>query len=79
MDRKAFTFMVKVTEESFLMGTSYEAIGLVLLDLEFFGVGRGEVREPGGAGIGKNWANKGVVGEEEGFFLVAPGGASQTF
>lgn len=79
MDWKAFTFMVKVTEGSFFRGTSYDAIGLVLLDLEFFGVCRGEVREPGGAGIGENWANEGVVGEEEGFFLVAPGGASQTF
>ena len=36
MDWKAFTFMVKVTEGSFLMGTSYETIGLVLLDLDFF-------------------------------------------
>ena len=36
MDRKAFTFMVKVTEESFLMGTSYEAIGLVFVGLGIF-------------------------------------------
>ena len=50
MDWKAFTFMVKVTEGSFFRGTSYDAIGLVLMDLEFFGVFRGEVREPG-----ENW------------------------
>ena len=32
---------VKVTEGSFFRGTSYDAIGLVLMDLEFFGVCRG--------------------------------------
>jgi hypothetical protein len=40
MDWKAFTLMVKVTEGSFFRGTSYKAIGLVLLDFEFFDVCR---------------------------------------
>ena len=45
-------------------------------DLEFFDVGFGGIRKPDRGGIGDYRADEGTVGVKEGFFLVAPGGAS---
>ena len=39
----------------------------------------GSVREPNWGAIGKNRADEGFVGGEEGFPLLAPGGASKGF
>ena len=46
-------------------------------DLEFGYGGGGSVREPGGGGVGEKGSNKGFIGKEEGFFMLAPAGASQ--
>ena len=47
--------------------------------LEFLDVGVFGIREPDRRGIGDNRLNKGVIGGEEIFFLVHPGGTSKTF
>jgi len=71
--------LVEVADRRFFSGTSTDAEGLVLEDLEFVNVVFGGVREPNRAGIGGDGAEEGVVGGEEGLLLVAPFGASQTF
>ena len=43
-----------------------------------FGYGRrGGVREPGRGGVGEKGSNKGFIGKEEGFFMLASDGSSQ--
>jgi hypothetical protein len=71
--------LVEVANGGFFGGTSTDAEGLVLEDLEFVNVVFGGVREPNRTGIGGDGAEEGVVGGEEGLLLVAPFGASQTF
>ena len=51
--------------------------GLVLNDLEGLNAGRAGVGEPDGSRVGENRLNEGLIGKEQGLFLVAPRGASQ--
>ena len=70
---------MEVANGGFFGGTSTDAEGLVLEDLEFVNVVFGGVRKPDRTGIGGDRAEEGVVSGEEGLLLVAPFGASQTF
>ena len=70
---------MEVANGGFFGGTSTDAEGLVLEDLEFINVVFGGVEKPDRTGIGGDGAEEGVVGGEESLLLVAPFGASQTF
>ena len=76
---KDFGFLVEMADRGFFGGTSTDAEGLVLEDLEFVNVIFGGVRKPDRTGIGGNRTEEGVVSGKESLFLVAPSGASQTF
>ena len=56
---------MEVANGGFFGGTSTDAEGLVLEDLEFVNVVFGGVREPNRTGIGGDGAEEGVVGGEE--------------
>ena len=79
LDRKDLGFCVKMVDSAHLHAASGYAEGGILDGLELED-GRGfGIWEPDGGGVGKKGADKGFVGDEESFFMLAPGGASKGF
>ena len=75
--REDLGLCVKMVDGAHLHAASSDAEGGILEGLEFLnGRGRG-VREPDRGGVKKEGADQGFVGNEDSFFLLAPGGASK--
>ena len=78
-DREDLGFRMKVGYVRHQEAPGDSSEGLVLDGLEGLYAGRTGVREPDGSSIGDDGFNKGLVGEQQGLLLVAPGGTSQGF
>jgi len=77
--REEFGFVVEVTDGGAANAASPDSKDLILQSLQFGYAGRKCIGEQSGGCVGEKEANNCFQGEEKGFFLVAPGGTSQTF
>ena len=78
VDREGEGFGVKMVNGTHLHAAGGYAEGRILDALEFQNGGRGSVGEPNWGSVGEQGANEGLVGDEEGLFLLAPRGASKS-
>ena len=78
VDGKGFGFCVKMLDGRHLHTSGGDTEGVVLEGLEFVYVRRRGVGEPDGGGVEVEGVDYGLVGDGNGFCLLAPGCASKS-